>query len=238
VFLFAILLALCLAALWWFVRDDIAEYAAFKLLTDTRDRQRRYSIWVLKSFSLFCGATFICLGILSRLQALTVFPAEFPHGLFPKPQLPDTGFLVGFGLAVIAGVVGGAIAMKRLGPKATPAIGDIQSLLPRNGPETACAALLALNAGLSEELFFRLLLPLLLTGLLGNALLSFAIAAVIFGFVHIYQGPAGVAGTTILGLGLTALYVWTQNIWIAAGAHAVLDLFGLVVRPTIVRLLR
>jgi len=56
-----LLLALCLGALAWFVRDDIADYRAFKLLTDTKDRQQRYLVWVLRAFLLFCGATIVSL---------------------------------------------------------------------------------------------------------------------------------------------------------------------------------
>ena len=55
-----LLLLLCLAMLWWFLRNDAAEYAAFKKLTDTRERQRCYRHWVLKSFLVFSGTTFVC----------------------------------------------------------------------------------------------------------------------------------------------------------------------------------
>jgi membrane protease YdiL (CAAX protease family) len=157
----------------------------------------------------------------------------------PKPELPDTGFLAGFSIAILAGAVGGSLIVKRFGSKGKPPVlGDIEALMPRNGAETACTALLALNAGVSEELFFRLLLPLLLIGLFENATLSFGVAAVVFGLVHIYQGHAGVIATTILGLVFSVLYLWTQNPWIAAAAHVFLDLFGLVIRPTLLRMVK
>lgn len=241
----ASLLLLCLGALWWCVRDDIAEYAAFKLLTETTDRQKRFRAWLLKSFLVFSGATLVSLGILGRLPALTFFPPEFRklsatlQSFLPKSQLPGPGFMVGFSCALLAGLIAGALLTKARARK-TPrlVLGDIEPLMPRNGPETAWAAVLSLNAGLSEELFFRLLLPLLLTGLLGNAILAFSLAAIVFGMVHFYQGPVGIFATTIPGLALTVLYLWTGNLWIAVGAHACLDLLGLVVRPTIARLMK
>ena len=136
------------------------------------------------------------------------------------------------------GAVGGVVLAKHFAGARNPfVIGDIAPLMPRNRAETAHAALLALNAGLSEELFFRLLLPMLLTIVLGNALCAFVGAAIIFGLVHIYQGWIGVLVTAILGLALTILYLMTQTLWLAIGAHAMMDLLALVVRPTFARLI-
>jgi uncharacterized protein len=240
------LLFLCLVAMWYFVRNDIADYAAFKLFTETADRQRRYRVWVLKSFLFFCGTTLACLAILGRLRALTVLPPEF-HALsaslqlaIGKRQLPGTDFLVGFSAALLMGLVVGTLAMKTAERKSRPAVvlGDIEPLMPRNWPETAHTAVLSLNAGLSEELFFRLLLPLLMTLLIGKALPAFICAAIIFGAIHIYQGAVGVVATTVLGFAFTGLYLWTGDLWIVVCGHALLDLIGLVIRPTIVRAIR
>ena len=115
-------------------------------------------------------------------------------------------------------------------------IGDVQPLMPRNGAEIAHSVLFSVNAGFSEELFFRLLLPLLITIVVSNALVAFLAAAIIFGLVHVYQGWVGVVATTILGLLLSALYLGTGSIWIAILAHALLDVINLVVRPTLTRL--
>jgi membrane protease YdiL (CAAX protease family) len=110
--------------------------------------------------------------------------------------------------------------------------------MPCNWPETAHTAVLSLNAGLGEELYFRLLLPLLLTAVIGNALAAFLIATLLFGAVHAYQGVVGVVATTVLGAVFTCIYLITGTIWIPVALHAALDLLSLVVRPTIARLLR
>jgi len=241
----AILLTFCLAAVWWFVRNDAAEYASFKLLTDTADRQKRFRAWILKCFLLFSGATLAGLAILGRLRALILLPAEFAslagrvQSVMPAPQTLHPEFLVGFGFALAVGIIAGALAMKASSRKTGPIVlGDIQPLMPRNWAETAWAAGLSLNAGLSEELFFRLLLPLLVTGLFRNALLGVGFAVIVFGLVHFYQGPVGIVATTILGLALSGVYLWTGSLWIAVVVHACLDLIGLVVRPTIARLVK
>jgi membrane protease YdiL (CAAX protease family) len=107
--------------------------------------------------------------------------------------------------------------------------------MPRNAAESGWAALLSLNAGLSEELMFRLVLPLLLAGLLHHVLLAFVIATIAFGLMHLYQGVAGVLATTLLGAVFVCLYLWTGSLWITMATHAGLDVFALVLRPNLTR---
>ena len=238
-----LLLVLCVAVMWWFVRNDAAEYAAFKRLTTSADRQRFYRRWVVKSFLTLFGTTIVSLLILRQLQALITLPAEFIPlaarlaARMPLTQVLDKSFLIGFAsAAAITGILGGVLLAKKT-QTSHAVLGDIEPLMPRNSAETGWAALLSLNAGLSEECFFRLLLPLLLAGLLHSPLLAFVIATILFGLMHFYQGVAGVLMTTLVGVVLAGLYLWTGDLWIAIAAHAGLDLFGLVVRPTLMRLL-
>ena len=238
-----LLLVLCVAVMWWFVRNDAAEYAAFKRLTASADRQRCYGRWVLKSFLAFFGTSIASLFILRQLPSLVTLPAEFIPlaarlgAAMPLTQLLDKSFLIGFAsAAVLTGILIGVLLAKKVKASHT-VLGDVEPLMPRNAAETGWAALLSLNAGLSEECFFRLLLPLLLAGLLHSPLLAFGIATILFGLMHLYQGVAGVLMTTLLGVVLAGLYLWTGDLWITIGAHAGLDLFGLVVRPTLMRLL-
>jgi membrane protease YdiL (CAAX protease family) len=238
-----LLLVLSLAVLWWFVRHDAAEYAAFKRFTETTDRQRCYGKWVLKSFAAFFGTSVVSLLLLRQLPSLRTLPAGFIPlaarlgAVMPTTALLDKGFLIGFAIAAtITGILLGVLLAKAL-KTSHATLGDIEPLMPRNAAETAWAALLSLNAGLSEECFFRLLLPLLLLSLLHTPLLAFAVATILFGLVHVYQGVTGVVMTTLLGAVMAGLYLWTGDLWIAIAVHAGLDLFALVVRPTFMRLL-
>ncbi len=240
----AILLILCLLPFAWFLRNDPADYRAFKALTRTEDRQRRFRIWTLKSFLLFGCVSLISLAILGRLSALVSLPPEFlrlatffhDHG---PSQAGMTGFLIGTTSAIVFGLIIGILAARRKKKKQAlkpVTIGDIAPLLPRNWPEIAHGALLSVNAGFSEELYFRLLLPLLFAILIGHAVPAFVLAAIIFGLAHFYQGIAGVIATTILGILLTLTYLFTGTIWAAVGAHAFFDLIGLVIRPSLARI--
>ncbi|MGA7159107.1 MAG: CPBP family intramembrane glutamic endopeptidase [Acidobacteriaceae bacterium] len=238
-----VLLVLCVAALWWFVRNDASEYADFKRLTGSAERQRCYARWVFKSFLTLCGTSAICLLALHRLDDVLVIPQEFiPMAARVGARVPTTvllskGFLIGFACAaVFTSILAGIVVAKRL--KVSHAtLGDIEPLMPRNAAESAWAALLSLNAGFSEELMFRLVLPLLLVGLLHNGLAAFILATIAFGLMHLYQGVTGVLATTLLGAVFVLLYLWTGSLWITMAVHAGLDLFALVLRPNLMRLL-
>lgn len=238
-----LLLIVSLAVLWWFIRNDASEYAAFKRQPDTAGRQRFYRTWVLKSFLALFGTSIVCLLILRQLRALVDLPDAFiPLAARLGANLPTTAildkeFLAGCAIgALLVGILLGVLIAKRL-KTSHATLADIEPLMPRNGAETGWAALLSINAGLSEECFFRLVLPLLLIGVLHNPLLAFVCATILFGLVHLYQGVFGVVLTTLVGAVLAGLYLWTGSLMITIAVHAGLDLFGLVVRPTFMRLL-
>jgi membrane protease YdiL (CAAX protease family) len=237
-----ILLAALLLALAWFVRNDLAEYEAFKALTSSEDRQRVFRRWLARAFLFFgLGAVGVLL-LLGRIDSLWRLPPEFT-GLAATVarQIADddsgggsTPFLAIVSAAILAGgILGGLIAARRRKDKAPSqvVIGDIEPLLPRNREERRWTALLALNAGPSEELFFRLLLPLVIALATHDAVLAFAASALLFGAVHYYQGWIGVLGTTAVGLLFTGLYLASGSIWIPAILHSLMNLNTLWLRP-------
>ncbi|WP_206377117.1 CPBP family intramembrane glutamic endopeptidase [Sphingomonas sp. G-3-2-10] len=237
------LLVFAAAMLTYFVRDDVREFALFKALTTSEGRQRRYLIWVAKSFGLFSGSALIGLALLGRFDAILTLPAEFGPALaaLPKPdfaagELPLLAGLM-IGAAIGGGILGALIASRRKDGKA-PMAGDVEALLPRNGRETLCGALLSLNAGATEELFFRLYLPLLLVLAGLNPVAAFVVAAIVFGLVHLYQGAAGVLATGVLGAALTLAYLLSGSLALPILLHVAIDLNALVVRPTLTRLMR
>jgi len=238
-----LLLVVSVGVLGWFVHSDASAYSAFSGATDTAGRQRYYRGWVLKSFLGFFGTSVVSLLILRQLPSLTTLPAEFiPLAARLGAEMPTTGlldksFLIGFAIAAtVVGILAGVLLAKRL-KTSHATLGDVEPLIPRNGAETGWATLLSINAGLSEECFFRLLLPLLLVSLLHHPLLAFAVATVLFGLVHLSHGVVGSVMTMLLGVVMAGLYLWTGNLWMAMAAHAGLDLLALVVRPTFMRVL-
>ncbi|MEG3164568.1 CPBP family intramembrane glutamic endopeptidase [Sphingomonas sp. PB2P19] len=174
---------------------------------------------------------------MNRVDALTTLPPEFAaaRALLPSFDGGPSAFIYGMiGGAAVGGLVVGILAAigNRRGRAARP-LGDVGTLLPRNRAEIGHAAALSIAAGVTEELAFRLYLPLLTALVTGSAILAFTLAALLFGAMHLYQGWKGVVATTIVGLTMTAVYLMTGALWLVMLLHALLDLNGLVLRPLI-----
>ena len=138
-------------------------------------------------------------------------------------------------LLVVGGVLGIFAARSEIiNASEVPSIGDVQALLPRNRAELKWGAALAINAGLVEELLFRLALPALIFGVTGSAVAAVAASILIFGFLHIYQGLPGIVGSVILGAAFMAIYLSTGSIVVAIVVHALFDLRSLVLIPVVV----
>ena len=112
--------------------------------------------------------------------------------------------------------------------------GVVRAIMPVTGREKGVFALLSLAAGVFEELVFRGFLPLFLAPWAGSYLAGALPVAVVFGFLHAYQGSHGIARTAVMG-GILALGVaWTGSLWPSIFAHAALDLvLGLVLAKSL-----
>lgn len=232
------LLALLLLALgvllWRAVTRDRRDYAKFKRLRSTTLRRKAFRRWAIESW--------LVLGGLSALLLLGawefVAPAlEGARAWGPVSGIPyDTplawGIVVGaFAAFVAIGVV--PVLLLRSRVDEVPAVGDIRALLPRERGELPYGAALAITAGIVEELLFRLALPAVLFGITGSAPVAFLAATVVFGLLHVYQGPQGMALSLVLGLVFTALYVLAGTILVPIVLHALVDLRSLVLIPVV-----
>ncbi|MHC5797332.1 CPBP family intramembrane glutamic endopeptidase [Lacisediminihabitans sp. FW035] len=220
------------------VRKDRTEFQRFKRFERTRNRQRMMRKWLLDSLSMFGGAAVVIL--LLAAQFVPLFSqqvARWPVGLWWRSLLADTGGLVpglatGFAVALVGGTIA-AVALARRA-ESVPTIGDIGALLPRNRPELVLGALLSVNAGVVEELLFRLAVPALVFGATGSASAAVIGSVLLFGALHFYQGWPGIVGATVIGALLMALYLASGSILVAIVAHALIDLRSLVLIPMLV----
>ncbi|GAB5350203.1 hypothetical protein TMRO357_02063 [Alteriqipengyuania sp. 357] len=216
----AVLSALIFALAWQTLRDR-RDYEVFKQLADTRKRRSFYARWTVFLWLAFGGGALAILGVMGRLDALTRFPAEFradlPVTAPPEAETMSADTMIGF-------AVGAAIALTalfflwrmRIRTLRQPVIGDIEPMLPREHGEYPYTAALSVAAGFTEELFFRLALPLLAFYATGSAIAAFAIATVLFGAMHWYQGGKRRAGDDA-GRGILRLSLCRQRI--AGEAH-------------------
>lgn len=232
--LVAVLTALVLRAM----HKDRREYARFKRYRSSIRRQAMFRKWLIESFSIFGGAALVILVLAWQYVPLMLDDIEmWPVMRWFRQLMTDGGALAsgiaaGTTVALVAGSVF-AIYLARRSDE-VPAVGDITAMLPRNRPELAYGAVLSVNAGLVEELLFRLAMPTLVYAVTGNAVVAVAGSVVVFGLLHVYQGVWGVVGSMTIGLLLMAVYLATGSILVAIIVHAAIDLRSLVLIPMMV----
>lgn len=187
---------------------------------------------------VFLGLSVVTLMALNRFAAVVSMPDELLLQAQPL-RAALSGIPEIWVYAVIAVWVGVLCLASLLGAQQLKRLAGDENvlglLLPRNGTERGYCIAISVNAGISEELFFRLVVPLLLVQVTGNAGLAFAAAVVLFGVGHAYQGLWGVIATSIVGAILYLIYLYTGNLWLAVAIHAGIDLWSLVAVPWLVR---
>jgi uncharacterized protein len=225
-------------------RKDRREYRRFKLFRSTVLRQRMYRKWLRESFLVFGGLSVVLLALVWQYLPLVLADANSWDAVVGMRSAFAQGGWVSIAILAIATalfVVGPIVALYLARGEVTggdaselASVGDIQALLPRNRAEVRIGALLSINAGVVEEVLFRLALPALLYGAFGNALFALVTSALLFGALHAYQGIAGVLGTVFVGALLTVLYVASGTILVPILVHVLIDLRSFVLIPLIV----
>ena len=238
---FALLALFLVVAVLLIVRAanrDRRDYRRFKKLKTTRERQLVLGKWLRESFLINGG---IAVAVLLASWNL-IGPASASALKSPPLHWLHSNLSGGFGIGLAIGVAI-AVAVVLVVPvfllrrhvNELPAIGDVGALLPRTRGELKFGVGLSLNAGVVEELLFRLGMPALLFGITGNGVVAFVVASVLFGLLHVYQKFWGVLGATVLGLAFSVLYLLTGSIWVVIVVHAAIDLRSLVLLPLVVQ---
>ncbi len=230
--LIALLIVVLAVLVWRAITRERRDYARFKRLRSTKLRREVFARWIRESL--------IVLGGLSGVVLLAAWP--FVPGALrdartsgPLGGISDGaagGIVIGATIAILAVMIVPVLAMRGR-VEDIPAVGDIRAILPRNRGELPYGAGLAVTAGVVEELLFRLALPALLFGITGNAVVAFTVAAVLFGLLHLYQGPLGMLLAAVLGLVFTLSYVLSGSILLPILLHALVDLRSLVLIPVV-----
>jgi uncharacterized protein len=249
-----ILLFLLILSLFNSKRDS-KKYNIFKSFTRSRDRQRMYKKMVLESFLIYGCISVLGLVLLNQFSALINFPnflLEYSNYIRSFKLNSAEGitairvlkvimvYLIPFLLLATSflNLILVYVQHKKSNQE-SPVVGshEINHLLPKNSKERYWISVISINAGLSEELFFRLFLPILVYIIFESPMISILLPSIWFGLVHSYQGRNGIIFTFIAGLMLFYIYLLTQNIWITILVHIFLDLNGLVITPLFKNLL-
>lgn len=102
-------------------------------------------------------------------------------------------------------------------------------LFPATRQERRWWVVVALTAGIAEEICFRGFLLSYLRSLWGLGLgIAILVSCVVFGLQHLYQGTKGVVGTAVLGALFALLFAMSGSLLLPIVLHAVTDLRLLV----------
>jgi membrane protease YdiL (CAAX protease family) len=152
----------------------------------------------------------------SRLSSL------WPRGAEPAVANQVPGIAVALVLVTAVYRFGGAGTRRALAVQLRP----VAALLPRTAAERRTFALLALTAGVCEEVLYRgfglAALRWVAPGA-GHAGLI-AVTAAAFGLAHLYQGAAGLALTALAGAYFAWIAIATGSLVPVMVLHALLDL--------------
>ncbi len=230
----ALLAVLAVLVVRAFIRDR-REYEVFKRFRSTERRQKMLRKWLIESICYLGGsaALLLLLGwqfigpMLAQIEEWSAMIAL--RNLFAEGGSFAKGLLIGIAIAFFVGLVASVVFSKHEGE--VPTIGDIHALLPRNRAEIKYGVGLSINAGIVEELLFRLALPTAIFAISGNALVAVIASILIFGAMHAYQGIGGIIGTTIFGALMMFIFLTTGTILWPILLHAVFDLRSLVLIP-------
>lgn len=220
---------------WRAIARERRDYARFKRLRSTAARQKVYRRWVIEAFLALGGLSVATiLGSWGSIDALLEGAQEWTPIAAARDVLAGPfGILIAVGITVVVlGFLVLPIVVLRGTPiDEAPALGDIRALLPRTRGELPYGVALSVNAGVVEELLFRLGMPALVFAVTGNALVAFVAATLLFGVLHVYQGPTGVVLSTVLGVVFGCLYLVTGSILAPIVLHALIDLRSMVLIP-------
>lgn len=110
--------------------------------------------------------------------------------------------------------------------KLTRALDRLRFVLPGNARERFWWVVLSITAGTCEECLFRSFLLQYLHNSpwrLGLAL-TLAVACLVFGLAHLYQGVAGLVGTSLLGFLFCILFLGSGSLLLPIIMHTIGDL--------------
>lgn len=213
------------------------DYARFKRMRSTVARQKVYRRWVAEGFVSLGGLSLATIVGASTSIPLVLAEAQrlAPIAAMRSFLAEPSGLAVAIGIAaLVLAVMVVPVVLARHTLDEAPAVGDIRALLPRTRGELPYGAALSLNAGVFEELLFRLGLPALVFAVTGNALAAFVGTTLMFGLLHVYQGPLGVLFSTIVGVVFAGLYLVTGSILVPIVLHTLVDLRSMVLIPLVI----
>jgi CAAX protease family protein len=146
-------------------------------------------------------------------------------GVVPRMTWGLIGVAVGFAI-----IVGFVMVQRRTALQDDEALErmrrqmrNVERMMPRSDLEMRWFGWLAVTAGVCEELLYRGYL-LWYLGTWFGLVPAVLIASLVFGVGHAYQGPRGIAITTVVGVFMCAIYLLTGSLVACVVIHTLMDL--------------
>ena len=172
---------------------------------------------------LWTGSVFACI-VLGLRTVLTIH-----REAGEASWLPGSEFVIGFtGAALIALFLPIILMIRSETTRARVAksLEKLNFILPKTAEERRWFVLVAITAGVCEEILYRGFLinyfrdlPISI-GMIGALILS----SCVFGFAHLYQGVVGIVQTAILGAVFGFIFIVTGSLVLPMILHALIDL--------------
>ncbi|WP_433438844.1 CPBP family intramembrane glutamic endopeptidase [Nonomuraea sp. CA-141351] len=145
----------------------------------------------------------------------------------------DPGVAYGALLGLPLGMLPVVLLLRWLGNQGVmlPWHSGVSGLMARTPRERGPAVMLAVSAGVCEEVVFRGLLIGLGRELGLYLPVAAAVSVAVFAIGHIYQGPVGTLMAVVSGAGLTLMYLRTGSLVTPIGVHIMIDIIALVLIP-------
>ncbi|GAA2362552.1 CPBP family intramembrane glutamic endopeptidase [Nonomuraea africana] len=160
-------------------------------------------------------------------------------GLSPEIDLADLGLTVPSDVSTLLGTITGlvvvsvviALVMRRSGSP-MPGQAAFEALIPRTNGQRWLALVLAVSAGVCEEIVFRGLLISMFTSMGAPRPVAAGLALAVFVAGHLYQGWRGMVMVTLAGFSLTMLYFTSGSLALPIVIHILIDIRSLLMaRP-------
>jgi len=234
-----ILLILLIFSTYAFTRDKRL-FDLFTQTSETTERQKFYRKWSVELILFYGLPALLILWYLGKLHVVNELPSFLRDIPIDYSNSFISGLVQGLGIGLVFYIAFQSVIktlFEKWFDKNSPPTSDIPdsidilALIPRNYKERWWGAILSINAGIWEELFFRILLPILIYEVTNSVVTAIVLSTLWFGFAHYYQGMQGVISTFVIGLFLFGFYIITQNIWLTILFHVVIDLNAFVLNP-------
>jgi membrane protease YdiL (CAAX protease family) len=189
------------------------------LAADPSARERAYRHLLRRQLIRFVIAV-LAIGIVQlSLRNIGLLHGHHPSRWGHVATGSTGGFLIGAGIALAFQT------LFLIGGGRLPGLTRLLALLPRTSRERYLWSAASVGAGVTEELWFRAVLPCLLFAVWPHLSVTSVlwIQAGIFGISHVYQRVLGVLGTTLMGLAFGWLVLASGSIWLAVAVHVAID---------------